>query len=100
MRALIFALIAYSSWAAPAAAQEPVCPQGPFETDRGKIASALAGMPALSSALGQERPSSTKPDAWTITDGVTSEGGGGLAPPAREGEPISLSAGVEYDAKS
>src|SRR6202044_2060917 len=68
-RALIFALIAYSSSNMPAAADEPRCPVGPFETDRVKIAAALAKLPSLSSALGRERPSSTKPEAWTITDG-------------------------------
>ena len=57
-------------------------------------------MPALSNAVGRESLSSTKPDAWAIIDGVASEGGGGLAPPTREGVPVSLSARVEYDAKS
>jgi hypothetical protein len=99
MRALFFAWFVCSSWQMATAAEDS-CPQGPFETDRGKIDSALANMPALSSAVGQEQLSSTKPYAWTITDGVASEGGGGLAPPAREGEPVSLSARVEYDAKS
>jgi hypothetical protein len=100
-KALLSAVILYSSLNAPVAAEGGLlCPPGPFETDRGKIDSALANMPALSNAVGRERLSSTKPGAWTITDGVASEGGGGLAPPAREGEPVSLSARVEYDAKS
>jgi hypothetical protein len=96
-RALLLALIAYSSWNISAVADEPRCPPGPFETDRAKIAAAIASMPALAKALGREHPSSTKPDAWTLIDGVATEGGGGLAPPAREGEPVSLSAREEYD---
>jgi hypothetical protein len=68
-------------------------------TDRGRIDSALASMPTLSNEPNRERLSSTEPDAWTITDGVASEGGGGLSPPTREGEPVSVSARVEYDAK-
>jgi hypothetical protein len=83
-----------------AAADEPRCPVGPFETDRVKIASALANMPALSNVLGREEQSSAKPEAWMLTDGVATEGGGGLSPPAREGEPVGLSARVEYDAQS
>jgi hypothetical protein len=98
-QALLSAVILYSSLNAPVFAEGLRCPLRPFETDRGKIDSALAKMPALSNAVGREHPSSTKPDAWTITDGVFSEGGGGLAPPARDGEPVSLSARVEYDAK-
>jgi hypothetical protein len=99
-KALLSAVILYSSLNAPVAAEGRLCHAGPFETDRGKIDSALANMPALSNAVGREHLSSTKPDAWTITDGVASEGGGGLAPPMREGEPVSVSARVEYDAKS
>jgi hypothetical protein len=76
----------------------PVCPSGPLETDRVKIAAALASMPALPKALGREHPSSTKPEAWTLIDGVATGAGGGLAPPTREGQPVSLSARVEYDA--
>jgi hypothetical protein len=96
---LLSAVILYSYLNSPAAAEGLLCPLGPFETDRGKIDSALANTPALSNAVGREHLSSTKPDAWTITDGVASEGGGGLALPASEGEPVSLSARVEYDAK-
>jgi hypothetical protein len=99
-QALLSAVILYSYLNAPVAAEGLLCPLGPFETDRGKIDSALANTPALSDAVGREHLSSTKPDAWTITDGVASEGGGGLAPPTLEGEPVSLSARVEYDAKS
>jgi len=61
------------------------CPQGPFETDREKIAAALTSLPTLPKTFGRERQSYTKPEAWTLTDGVASEGGGGLAPPVREG---------------
>src|SRR5450631_822694 len=99
-RALLLALIFYSSWNMSAAADEQQCPKEPFETDRNKIAAAIDSGPALARALGSEHQSSTKPDAWALTDGVTSEGGGGLAPPAQEGKPVSLSARVEYDAKS
>jgi hypothetical protein len=94
----MFALMSHLSWNMSAAADEPRCPQGPFETDRDKIAAAIASMPVISSTPSRERRSSTKPDAWTLIDGVTTEGGGGLVPPAREGQPVSLSARVEYDA--
>jgi hypothetical protein len=99
MRALFFAWFVCSSWQMATAAEES-CPQGPFETDRDKIAAALTSLPTLPKTFGRERQSDTKPEAWTLTDGVASEGGGGLAPPVREGVPVSLSARVEYDSKS
>ena len=99
MRALFFAWFVCSSWQIATAAEES-CPQGPFETDRNKIAAALTSLPTLPKTFARERQAYTKPEAWTLADGVASEGGGGLAPPVREGAPVSLSARVEYDSKS
>jgi hypothetical protein len=99
MRALFFAWYVCSSWQM-ATAEEESCPQGPFETDRDKIAAALTSLPTLPKTFGRERQSDTKPEPWTLTDGVASEGGGGLAPPVREGARVGLSARVEYDSKS
>ena len=98
MRALFFAWFVCSSWKIATAAEES-CPKGPFETDRDKIAAALTSLPTLPNTFSRERQSDTKPEAWTFTDGVASEGGGGLPAPAREGAPVSLSARVEYDSK-
>ena len=63
-----------------ATAAEESCPQGPYETDRDKIAAALTSLPTLPKTFARERQSHTKPETWTLTDGVASEGGGGLAP--------------------
>ena len=96
-RALFLSLIAYSSWIMSPVGVEPVRPPAPFETDHVKIAAAIASMFALSKALGPEHPPSTSADARTVIDGVAAEGGGGLAPPGREGHTIKLSAREEYD---
>jgi len=103
MGALVFAVIACSSGCAsapaqPIPAQESPCLQGPFETDREKIAAAIASLPRVSTKPSRERRSSTKPDVWTFADGVASEGGGGLPPPYQVGDSVGVSARVEYDA--
>jgi biotin carboxyl carrier protein len=90
-------LIAYPCWVSPVLAQEAACPPGPFETDRDKIAAALTALPALSPKLSRERRSFVRPEAWRFTDGVATEGGGGLNF-AREGQPVILSVRTEYDA--
>jgi hypothetical protein len=82
-----------------ATAAEESCPQGPFETDRDKIAAVLRSLRPLPKTFGRERQSYTKPEAWTLIDGVASEGGSGLAPVVREGAPVGLSDRMEYDAK-
>src|ERR1700674_2752760 len=84
MRALFFAWLVCSSWQMATAAERS-CPQSPFETDRDKIAAALTSLLTLPKTFARERQSYTKPEAWTLTDGVASEGGGGLAPPGRGG---------------
>jgi hypothetical protein len=89
MAALIFAAVACSSGRASAPAAEPTpaeespCPQGPFETDRGKIVTAIASLPRVSTKPSRERRSSRQLDFSALANGVISEGGGGLPPPSR-----------------
>src|SRR5271167_3462260 len=70
MAALIFAAVACSSGCASAPAAEPTpaeespCRQGPFETDRGKIVTAIASLPRVSTKPSRERRSSRQPDVW------------------------------------
>jgi hypothetical protein len=104
MAALIFAAIASSFGCASAPAAEPTpaeespCPNGPFETDRGKIVTAIASLPPVSTKPSRERRSSRQPDVWTLANGVISEGGGGLPSPYRVSASVGVSARVEYDA--
>jgi hypothetical protein len=104
MAALVFAAFTCSSGCAsapaaePTPAEEPPCPQGPFETDRSKIVTAIASLPRVSTKPSRERRSSRQPDVWTLTNGVISEGGGGLPPPYRVGDSVGVFARVEYDA--
>jgi hypothetical protein len=96
---LLFAWFLCSSWQIAAAAEES-CPHGPFETDRDRIATALATLPALAKSPGGEHQSYSEPKAWTLTDGVISEGGGSFATMVvREGGPVSVSARLEYDSR-
>jgi hypothetical protein len=97
-RAFSFGLVAYLFLLSLTAAQDAFCPSGPFEIDRAKIAAALATLPVLPRKLTRERQSSTKPEAWTFTDGIKHGGGGGLAAPYQEGHWVGLSGGMEYDA--
>jgi hypothetical protein len=98
--ALVFAAIACSASAAAAQStpEEPPCPQGPFETDRGKIVTAIASLPPVSTKPSRERQSSRQPDIWTLANGVFSEGGGGLPSSYRPGATVGVVARVEYDA--
>jgi hypothetical protein len=108
-RLLVVALIACSSGCASVPTQSipaPVssipapaspCLPGPFETDREKIAAAIASTRSVSTNPSRERRFSTKPDVWPFTDGVVSEGDGGLPPPYHEGDSVGISGRVEYD---
>jgi hypothetical protein len=98
LSALLLAWLVGSAAESPTASEEP-CPKGPFETNRDMIAASLESLPTLPESSGRERKSETEPETWTLTDGVASQGGGGLAAPAREGEAVGLSARIEYDSK-
>jgi hypothetical protein len=69
MRSRFFAWFVCSSWQVATAAEES-CPRGPFETDRAKIGAALTSLPTLRKSFGSESQSSTKPEAWTLTDAL------------------------------
>lgn len=104
MAALVFAAFACTSEcisspaAEPTPAEDSPCPQGPFETDLGKIVTAIASLPRVSTKPSRERRSSRQPDVWTLRNGVISEGGGGLPSPYRVGDSVGVFARVEYDA--
>jgi hypothetical protein len=70
-------LACFLSWAAPAGAQQ-LCPQGPFETDHDKIVAVLAKAPVPPVTLGTDVRSSTPPENWHVSNGVTRFSAGGL----------------------
>jgi hypothetical protein len=98
-RALGFGSIAHLFLFSAAIAHETPCPLGPFETDRDKIAAALSSMPPSPDGLSHEQQSFVHPETWELTDGVVSEGAGGLQAPGWEKRPIVKSVLLEYDAK-
>jgi hypothetical protein len=94
-RALLWVLTGCLWWTVAAGA-EPLCPPGPFETNRDTIASRMAAMPVTFSSQEQ---SSTPPEQWTLTDGVVWKGGGGLQIPRKDGLPYGSTGEEAYDAK-
>src|SRR5579862_5107710 len=75
------------------AADDSICPAGPFETDLVKISSALASVSADSASTNQSAGSPEAVGNERLTDGFTSWGAGGLGAVPGSG------ASLNYDAK-
>ena len=97
MTSIVSSLLCVLAVASTAAVGDEVsCPQGPFETDRDRIAAAMTSMPVTSPSQEQ---TSTAPEMWTLTDGFEWEGGGGLQAPREDGLPYGSYVQESYDAK-
>jgi hypothetical protein len=94
---MLLAWIGCLSLAAPALAEE-LCPQGLFETDQDKIVAALASAPVPPVTLGTHIRSSTPPETWVVSIGVTHFAAGGLEIPREDDLQISTSFHAMYDA--